>query len=60
MKKKRKIFFFAGETAGLLPNFSKCESQYCKLYCDTRLDRHALGDRPGRARARMVGHDTAG
>ena len=27
--------------------FSKCESQYSKLYCDTGFDRHGLGDRPG-------------
>ena len=31
------------------PNFSKYESQYSKLYCDTGLDRHGLGDKPGRA-----------
>ena len=24
-------------------NFSKCESQYSKLYCDTGLERHGLG-----------------
>ena len=29
--------------------FSKCESQYNKLYYDTRLDRHGLGEWPGRA-----------
>ena len=51
--------------------FSKCESQYNKLYCDTGLDRHGLGDKPGCAAgaqgrvrgvqgARRVGHDTAG
>ena len=41
--------------------FSKCESQYSKLYCDTELDKQGLGDRPGRAAgARMVVHDTAG
>ena len=31
--------------------FSKFESQYNKLYCDTGPDRHGLGDRPGCARA---------
>ena len=36
----------------LLPIFSKFESQYSKLYYDTGLDRHGLGDRLGHARAR--------
>ena len=40
---------------GLLPIFSKFESQYSKLYCDTGLDRHGLGDRPGHA-AGAKGH----
>ena len=35
--------------------FSKCESQYCKLYCDTGLDRHGLGDRTRRV-AGAQGH----
>ena len=61
-KKKR-----CRKATGLLPKFfSKCESQYSKLYCDTRLDRQGLGDRPkhtaeahkGRAGARIVSHDT--
>ena len=34
---------------GLLPIFSKFESQYNKLYCDIGLNRQALGDRPERA-----------
>ena len=45
--------------------FFKCESQYNKLYCDTRLDRHDLGDRLGSARGAhgrsgygRLGHDT--
>ena len=41
----------AGSWNGLLPIFSKCESQYSKLYCDTGLDKHGLGDRPGHAGA---------
>ena len=50
MKKKGKKKFLQGRLLGYCLIFSKCESQYCKLYCDTRLDRHGLGDRPGRAR----------
>ena len=30
-------------------HFFYVESQYSKLYCDTGLDRHGLGDRPGRS-----------
>ena len=41
---------FAGETGWATAHFfSKCESQYSKLYCDTGLDRQGLGDGPGRA-----------
>ena len=32
---------------GHCPFFSKFESHYSKLYCDTEPDRHGLGDRPG-------------
>ena len=39
----------AGRLLGYCPKFSKCESQYNKLYCGTGLDRHGLGDRPRRA-----------
>ena len=50
---------------GYCPFFSKCESQYNKLYCDTGLDRQGLGDGPGgassahdRPRYGRLGHDT--
>ena len=43
--------------------FSKFESQYIKLYCDTEPGRHGLGDRPGRAagaqRRAVARHDMA-
>ena len=45
-KKKRKG---AVELEWATANFSKFESQYNKLYCDTGLDRQGLGERPGRA-----------
>ena len=45
-KKKEKVQW---SWNGLLTIFSKFESQYSKLYCDTRPDRHSLGDRLGRA-----------
>ena len=51
MRKKKR--FCRGDWLGYCPFFfSKCESQYSKLYCDTGLDRQGLGDGPGRARAR--------
>ena len=53
-KKKKKKLQAAG--IGYYPFFSKCESQYIKLYCDIGLDRQGLGAQ----QARMVGHDTAG
>ena len=44
-------------------HFSKFESQYNKLYCYTGLDRHGLGERPGRAGERkgraVAFYDTA-
>ena len=44
MKKKKRCRKLEWATAHF---FSKCESQYSKLYCDTGFDRHGLGDRPG-------------
>ena len=60
-KLKNKV---AGSRMAYYPFFSKCESQYSKLYCETGLDRHGFGDRPGCAvgvqGARRVGHYTTG
>ena len=49
MKKKKRC---SGAGMGYCPFFfffSKFESQYIKLYCNTGPGRHGLGDRPGRA-----------
>ena len=71
MKRKKKNC--KGDWLAYCPFFSKCESQYNKLYCDTGLDKQGLGDGPrraagtqgrargahGRPRYGRLGHDTA-